>query len=34
MAAGGSLSIEPKLPYPSMSMRLIEKSCAIRTKAS
>jgi hypothetical protein len=34
MAAGGSPSIEPKLPCPSMSGTRIEKSCAMRTSAS
>jgi len=34
MAAGGSPSIEPKFPCPSMSGRRIEKSCAMRTMAS
>ena len=34
IAAGGSLSTEPKLPWPSMSGMRIEKSWAIRTRAS
>ncbi len=34
MAAGGSPSIEPKLPCGSTSGFRIEKSCAIRTSAS
>jgi hypothetical protein len=34
MAAGGSLSTEPKFPWPSISSRLIENGCAIRTKVS
>ena len=34
MAAGGSLSTEPKLPWPSMSGMRMEKSCAMRTSAS
>ena len=31
MAAAGSPSIEPKLPWPSISSRRMEKSCAMRT---
>ena len=34
MAAGESPSIEPKLPWPSISGRRMEKSCAMRTIAS
>jgi DNA gyrase subunit A len=34
IAAAGSPSIEPKLPWPSISVRRIEKSCAMRTSAS
>ena len=34
MAAGGSLSTEPKLPCPSIRGMRIEKSWAIRTRAS
>ena len=34
IAAGGSGSIEPKLPWPSTSGARSEKSCAIRTSAS
>ena len=34
MAAGGSLSTEPKLPWPSINGARIEKSWAMRTRAS
>ena len=34
IAAGGSLSTEPKLPCPSIRGIDIEKSWAIRTRAS
>ena len=34
MAAGGSPSTEPKLPWPSTSGRRMENSCAMRTSAS
>ena len=34
MAAGGSLSTDPKLPCPSIKGIDIEKSWAIRTRAS
>jgi hypothetical protein len=34
MAAGGSLSIEPKFPWPSTIGYRIEKSWAMRTRAS
>ena len=34
IAAAGSLSMLPKLPWPSTSMYLIEKSCASLTMAS
>ena len=34
MAAGGSLSTEPKLPCPSIKGIDMEKSWAIRTRAS
>ena len=34
MAAGGSLSTEPKLPWPSISGARIEKFWAMRTRAS
>ncbi len=34
IAAGESPSIEPKLPWPSTSKYLVEKSCATLTMAS
>lgn len=34
IAAAGSGSLEPKLPWPSMRGERNEKSCAIRTSAS
>jgi hypothetical protein len=33
-AAGGSPSIEPKFPWPSTVGWRMEKSCAMRTRAS
>ncbi len=34
IAAGGSSSTDPKLPWPSTSVCRIEKLCAMRTRAS